>query len=102
MELNAKKNLRERERKLTRLGGPALLSTLDTLRKGVVDGEDAAVELGAIHVVHGGGGVFFLEESDETERAVLLSGLIQGSLDVFDVAEWNEGRVENRLVDFLR
>ena len=84
------------------MGGPALLATLDALGEGVVDGEDAAVELGAIHVVHGGGGVLFLEEGDEAEGAVLLGGLVERSLDVLNVPEGYERRVEYCLVHLLR
>lgn len=84
------------------MGGPALLATLDALGEGVVDGEDAAVELSAVHVVHSGGGVVLLQESDEAEGAVLLGGLVERGLDVLDVPERDEGGVEDGLVHLLR
>lgn len=52
---------------LTWLSGPSLLASLNPLGKRVVNGEDAAVELGAVHVVHGRCGVLPLEEGDEAE-----------------------------------
>lgn len=87
---------------LTGLGGPSLLATLDALGEGVIDGEDPAVELGAVHVVHGGGGVLALEEGDEAKGAVLLGGLVQRRLHVLDVPERYERRVQDRLVHLLR
>uniref|UniRef100_A0A2P2L3S1 Peptidyl-prolyl cis-trans isomerase E n=1 Tax=Rhizophora mucronata TaxID=61149 RepID=A0A2P2L3S1_RHIMU len=85
-----------------RLCSPTLFTTLDALGEGVIDSEDAAVELGAVHVVHGGGSVFSLEESDESEGTVLLGGLIQRRLHVLDVPERYKGRVECGLVYLLR
>lgn len=87
---------------LTGLGRPTLLAALDLLREGVVDGEDAAVELGAVHVVHGGGGVVALQEGDETEGAVFLGGLVERRLGVLDVAEGGEDGRQDLLVHLLR
>ena len=86
----------------TRLRGPSLLPSLDALGEGVVDGEDTSEELGAVHVVHGGGGVLALEEGDEPEGAVLLRGLVERRLDVLDLAEGHERRVQDLLVHLLR
>ena len=96
---------RERERERERdtwLSGPALFATLDALGEGVVDGEDAAVELGAVHVVHSGLGVLPLEEGHEPEGPVLLRGLVQRRLHVLYVPERYERRVQYRLVHLLR
>lgn len=79
-----------------------MFAALDLLREGVVAGEDSAIEFSSVHVIHGGGGVFALEESDEAEGAMLLSGLIKRSLDVLDLAEGDEGGVEDRFVHLLR
>lgn len=87
---------------LTGLGSPTLLAALDLLREGVVDGEDAAVQLGAVHVVHGRGGVVALQEGDEAEGSVLLGGLVERRLDVLDVAEGGEDGGQDLLVHLLR
>lgn len=89
-------------KKLTGLSGPTLLPTLDFLGQGVIDGENTAVELCAVHVVHGGDGVLFLQEGNEAEGPVLLGGLVQRRLDVFNVPERYERRVQYRLVHVLR
>lgn len=88
--------------RLTWLGSPSLLPSLDALGEGVVDGEHAAEELGAVHVVHGSGGVLALKEGDEAEGAVLLRGLVQRRLDVLDLAEGHERGVQDLLVHLLR
>lgn len=84
------------------MGGPALLATLDALGEGVIDGEDAAVELCSVHVVHGGGGVLLLQESDEAEGAVLLGGLVERRLHVLYVPKRYECGVQYGLVHLLR
>jgi hypothetical protein len=86
---------------LTWLRGPSLLPSLDALREGVVDSEDATEELGTIHVVHGGSGVLALEEGNETEVAVLLRGLIEWCLHVLDLPKGHKRHVQDLLIHLL-
>lgn len=87
---------------LTRFGGPSGFTALDFLGQCVINSEHTAVELGAVHIIHGGGGVFSLKEGYEAEGAVLLRSLVQWGFHILNVSKRDEGGMEYALVHLLR
>ncbi|KAG8062713.1 hypothetical protein GUJ93_ZPchr0003g17708 [Zizania palustris] len=86
----------------TWLCGPTLLASLDELREGVVDGDDATEEVDVVHVVHGGSDVLALKEGDKVKGAMFLCVLVERCLDILDLVKRQKCRVQDLLVHLLR